>query len=387
MKKSIFLLFLIVVIFSLLKLSFDDKSIVENKEEIRAIYISYIELSEYFNGKDEEEAKDIVKKIVNNIKDNNFNLIILQVRSFSDSIYKSSIFPVNYSINRDEDIILEYDLLEIFIEYSHKCNIKIHAWINPFRIRNETDISSISINNPAYNLLNTNSVKIIDNKGIYYNPADNSVQELILEGINEIISNYDIDGILFDDYFYPSDDIDLLNYEEYKISGGILEIDDYRLEVISKFIGDVYKIIKEKNKDILFGISPDGNIENNYSIHYLDVYKLLSNNGYIDYIMPQIYYGFNHEFKPFTRTVNEWNSYIKNKDISLIVALSLYKSNSVDEYAGSGNREWVEYNNIIKNQILISRNMSNYLGFSIFRYDNYFKDNSMEVENLRKLLK
>lgn len=387
MKKTIFYLFLIVVIFSLLKLSFDDKSIVENKEEVRAIYISYIELSEYFNGKDEEEAKDIVKKIVNNIKDNNFNLIILQVRSFSDSIYKSSIFPVNYSINRDEDIILEYDLLEIFIEYSHKLGVDIHAWINPFRIRNETDISTISINNPAYKLLNTNSVKIIDNKGIYYNPADNTAQKLILEGINEINNNYDIDGIQFDDYFYPSDDIDLLNYEEYKNNGGNLEIDDYRLEVISKFISDVYKLIKEKDKNILFGIAADGNIDNNYNIHYLDIHKLLSCDGYIDYIMPELYYGFNHEFKPFINTINEWNSYIKNKDISLIVALSLYKSGNIDEYAGSGNREWIEYDNIVKNQVLIARNMSNYKGFSIFRYDNYFKDSGIEVENLRKLLK
>ena len=390
MKKIILLLFVVVVVLSLFKINKEEKEI-QKKEEVRAIYISYIELNKYFNNKTKEEAETVVKDMVENISKEKFNWIILQVRSFSDSIYKSDVFPTNYSITRDENIALYFDLLELFIYYAHENNIKVHAWINPFRIRNEMTFSKVSISNPAFKYLGTNNIKLIESKGIFYNPASKDVQELIIDGIKEIIDNYNIDGIHLDDYFYPDKTIDLTNYEEYKNNGGNLSIDDYRLEMINKLIKNIYKTIKEKNKNILFGVAPDGNIENNYNDHYADIYTWLENDNYIDYIMPQIYYGFKNQNKPFTKTINEWNSYIKNKNISLIPALALYKAGVTDEYAGSGNHEWIEHNDIIRKQILVARNMSNYLGFSLFRYDNYFASNTKitesEIENFRKVIK
>lgn len=392
MKKIIWLLFFLVVIISLFKIT--EKEIKTQKsrnEEVRAIYISYIELNEYFNNKTVEEAKKKVDAIVDNVENEGFNWIILQVRSFSDSIYNSSIFPTNYSITRDENIKLEFDLLDLFISKAHTKNIKVHAWINPFRIRNEQSFATVSIKNPAFKYLGTDNIKLIEGKGIFYNPASKEVQSLIIAGIKEIIDNYDIDGIHFDDYFYPDKKIDLTTYQEYKNNNGTLEIEKYRLEIINNFIKKVYTLIKEKNKNILFGIAPEGNIENNYNNHYIDIFTWLNSDDYVDYIMPQIYYGFKNENKPFTKIINEWNSYIKNKNISLIPSLALYKSGVEDNYAGNGNKEWIEHNNIIQNQILVARNMSNYSGFSLFRYDNYFNNKNenmvLEVENFRKVIK
>lgn len=395
MKKIIFILFFVVIVISLFKIDSKKENnsdvALKEKEEVRAIYISYIELNEYFNNKTSSEAERQVATIVNNVFNEGFNWIILQVRSFSDSIYNSSIFPSNYSITRDENIPLEFDLLELFINKAHEHNIKVHAWINPFRIRNETSFSTVSVSNPAFKFLGSNNIKLIKEKGIFYNPASEVVQDLIIKGIEEIINNYDVDGIHFDDYFYPDNTIDLENYQEYKNNGGNLKIEEYRLMIINNFINKVYKTIKSKDKNILFGIAPDANIENDYNNHYADIHTWLENDGYLDYIMPQLYYGFKNQNKPFIKTINEWNSYIKSKNISLIPALALYKAGLEDNYAGSGNDEWIDYNNIIKNQILVARNLSNYSGFSLFRYGNYFGSNNEntqeEIENFRKVVK
>ena len=204
----------------------------------------------------------------------------------------------------------------------------------------------MSIDNPAYEWLSTNHVKVIKNKGIFYNPASDEVKKLIINGVEEIVKKYEVDGILLDDYFYPDDTIDL---EDYKRVENTISIADFRLSQVNELISGIYQAIKNVKSDILFGISPDGNIENNYNSHYADVKKWLAEDGYIDYIMPQIYYGFQHDTKPFIKTINEWQNLIHN-DAKLMVALSLYKAGKPDTYAGSAKNEWIDSNNIIKKQ-------------------------------------
>lgn len=386
MKK---LLFIIIIFFSFIFIyreNNDRKA--EKKIEKRGIFISYIELKKYIKDKDNKTSKENIDKIIKNIKDSKFNMIILQVRSFSDAIYKSNIFPWSEIVSSEEGIYPGYDILDYFIKQAHFNKIELHAWINPYRIRSTNNIDSIIEDNPAYKWLNTNNVSIIE-KGIYYNPASSEVENLILDGIRELVNNYDVDGIHFDDYFYPNNDIDNYNYSEY-IKDNNISLRDYRLMIINNLIKKIYKITKEKG--ILFGISPEGNIENNYNINYADVYTWGSSNGYVDYLMPQIYYGFTNEVKPFYRVLDEWDNLIKNSNIKLIPALSLYKSGEKDIYAKSGENEWIENDNILMKQILISRNKSNYNGFSIFRYDYMYSDEKKsinvinEIKNIKKII-
>jgi len=361
--------------------------------ERRAIFISYIELGEYIKGVNSTTSKNNIITMLDNISRNNFNMILLHTRPFSDAIYNSSIYPSSRYVTSLEGRPLDYDILSFFIEESHKRNIEVHAWVNPYRVRNTTSTSDISVSNPAYKYLGTNHVKIIEGKGIFYNPASSKVRELIISGIEEIVLNYDIDGIHFDDYFYPDDSIDLENYEEYVSLGGTLTLSDYRLNNVSILVKDVYDKIKSIKKDVLFGISPEGNINNNYSDNYVDTKMFLSTEGYLDYIMPQVYFGFNHETMPFIDVIDMWNSLIKVEGVKLIPALALYKSGEVDNYARSGKNEWIDNTDIIKRQVLTSRNVSNYGGFSIFRYDylfdiGYSNDNLLkEKENLLEVIK
>ncbi|MBR6949269.1 MAG: family 10 glycosylhydrolase [Bacilli bacterium] len=374
MKKILIILLLVFLIIN--------TGFTNSKEEIRGVFISYIEEKEYLS-KDEEKSKINIKEIINNIKKSNYNLIILQVRSNCDSIYNSNIFK-----EKLEGLSNDYfDVLDYFIQESHKKGIKVYAWINPYRIRTTIDTSTITELSPAYKYLNTDYIYI--NNGIYFNPSKKEVEDLIVEGVKEIIDNYKVDGILFDDYFYPGDDVDIKDYNEYIENNNYVDPKTYHLNIINRMVKRVHTICK--NKNVLFGISPDGNINNNYDYLYADIYKWLDSSDYVDYIMPQIYYGFFNESKPFYNIVHEWNNYIKNKDIKLIIALAMYKSGNYDKYAKSGEYEWINSKDILKKEVLISRNLKQYNGFSIFRYDNLYGNNindnqKEEASNLHQIL-
>ena len=130
-------------------------------------------------------------------------------------------------------------------------------------------------------------------------------------------------------------------------------------------------------------------LNHNYNNHYLDIKTILSNDGYVDYIMPQIYFGFDNSNKPFKKTLQEWNSLIKN-GIKIIPALAFYKSGEYDKYAGVGEYEWITNNDIIKRQVDEIKKVSNYGGFSVFRYDSMFNPNNsnkkQEFVNLKEIL-
>lgn len=388
MKTKILVLFvflLVAYLFFIPVKNYERKA--SKKEEKRAVFISYMELQKYLKGKDEKTAKANINKMISALKSNKFNMIILQVRSFSDAIYESQYFPWSMVISESEGEAYHFDVLAYFIEMSHKNNLELHAWINPYRIRTNNDVSTITDKNPAYNLLETNDVDISDN-GIYYNPASSNVQKLILDGIEEILENYQVDGIHFDDYFYPNLDIDNENYLEYSKHNDISK-DKYHLLMVNNLVKETHKLTKKHH--VVFGISPEGNIENNYSKNQADVYTWAKSNEYVDYLMPQIYYGFQNEAAPFYNVLKKWDNLVKESDVKILPALAFYKSNQEDLYAKNGKYEWIENDDIIMRQVLLSRNMQSYAGFALFRYDSIFKEEvtevvNSEIKNLKKIM-
>ena len=382
MKKIIIIFILFGILIS--NINFNKKEKI-NDYEMRGVFISYIELNKYIKGNSYDISYKNINNIIKNVKDMKLNTIILQVRSSSDSIYNSKIFPYSLSIVNDEREKY-FDVLDYFIKISHKNDIKVIAWINPYRIRTNNDISNITDLNPAYKYLNTDYVYI--NNGVFYNPSKEEVTKLIVDGVLEVLE-YDVDGILFDDYFYPSDEIDINDYNEYKNNNDI-SLNDYHLMIINNMVKKVHEVCLKKN--VPFGISPDGNIENNYNKNYADVRRWMVDNEYIDFIMPQLYYGFYNTTKGFFNVSNEWNNLVKN-NIKLYIALAFYKVGYQDKYAREGINEWLDNGNIIMREIVISRNLDKYSGFSLFRYDsifnvdNYTSNSIEEIENMKKVLK
>ena len=380
-KYFILLVFLLGTIFFISNV-FDkeEKTLDPSFNEMRGLFFSYIELSNYIKGYSLEESKSNILNILNNTSDMGFNTLILQVRSFSDAIYDSSIFPMSKVIVNNEGDEY-YDVLQYFIDEGSKLGIDIIAWINPYRIRGDLNSDDISTLNPAYKFLNTDVVYY--GKGIYYNPLKDEVTDLILSGIEEILINYDIKAILFDDYFYPEG----FSLVDSVFNTSDSSIEDFRFMKINEMIESVYSLCNEYS--VLFGVSPDGNISNNYIKHYADVKSWVNSDKYIDFIMPQIYYGFYNEVKPFYDTLEEWEEVVAD-DISLIPALGIYKSGKKDLYAKGGSEEWINSSDIIMREVLLSRNVLGYGGFSLYRYDSVFGDiNNLateEVSNLEKIL-
>ncbi len=353
------------------------------EEEIRAVFVSYIELNTYIKKDSIEESKKNIKNIIHNCKKMKLNTIILHTVISTDTIYQSNIYPFSSYVSKEEGSFT-FDILHSFIEEAKSNHIKIIAWINPYRIRTTSDLSSITEKSPAYQYLNTDTIYV--KNGIYWNPSKKEVEEYILGIVNEI-TEYSIDGLLMDDYFYPDNNIDYADYEKVKDQ---LSIEEYHLQVINQMVKKVHDICQSKN--ILFGISPDGNISNNYDSHFADVKRWMEEEGYIDFIMPQIYYGFYNTMKGFKNTLEEWESLIKKSDLMFLPALAFYKIGKIDSYAKEGREEWILNDNIIMREVLLSRNSKNYRGFALFRYDNIFNmenytSNSVaEIENLKKMI-
>lgn len=387
MRKIIISCIFIITIGALLIVN-APKVIEDNFVEKRSIFISYIELSENLSNRRVDESKRNVDLMIKNIKEMGFNEIILQVRSFCDAIYDSKIYPYSMMVSREEGVDPGYDILGYFLDKAHENDITLIAWINPYRVRNSNDINSISDRSPVYKYLNSDVLYVGD--GIYLNPSKEETKKLVVDGVREIVNNYDVDGVLFDDYFYPNNEIDRDDYNKYLQSNEYISKEQYNLNVVSKMIKEVHDVCSRNN--VLFGVSPDANMENNYNKVFADVKKWCSSSEYIDFIMPQVYYGFYNETKPFKDVIEEWEKIITNDNVKLYVALAFYKVGEIDKYAKSGKEEWLNNSDIIMREIIASRNLNKYQGFSLFRYDYIFNDSMhneisvLEIENMKKVL-
>lgn len=379
LKKIILFVFLSLGVVAFSRKDFLNSEISNNSKsnnESRGVFISYIELDKYITD-DISSSKENVEDIVKRVKDLKLNRIILQVRAFQDAIYPSKIFPYSDCL-----INTKFDLLDYFLKECHRKKIEVYAWINPYRIRGTSDVNSISKISPAYKYIGSDIVYV--GNGIYFNPSKQVVEDLIYSGVEELIDNYKVDGILFDDYFYPSNDIDIRDYNTYIKNNEWLSLNDYHLLIINKMVKRIHGLCESKN--VLFGISPDGNMENNYNKNFCDIKTWLSSDQYVDFIMPQIYYGFFNEAKSFKKVLDEWSSLVTNKDIKFYIALAFYKVGEEDKYARGGKDEWILADDIIMRQIILSRNKNNYNGFSLFRYD-YLLDEEKELKNVKRILK
>lgn len=351
------------------------------KEEtyVKAVWITYYELSCFTQDNTEQEFKKQINKTFKELSSNGFNRVTVQVRPFADAFYKSEYFPVSAYCFKEQGSELIYDPLEIMVESAHKYDLSIEAWLNPYRVSSSTDFSQLSDDNKAVEWKDTDNLIVCDS-GIYFNPASDEVTELISNGVKEIVQNYEIDSVCFDDYFYPSTDeeIDKSSYEAYKKNSGDLSMEDWRRENVNKMIKSVYSTVKSVKENVTFGVSPASDIENNYNSLYADVEKWCTQEGYVDYICPQIYFGFQNESQPFMKTTKSWT---QMADCTLYVALPLYKAEKEDEFAGdSGINEFIDNNNIVARQVTYLSKLSEVKGYYIFSYSS-LKDND-ETKNL-----
>ncbi|MCC8192522.1 MAG: family 10 glycosylhydrolase [Ruminococcus sp.] len=353
----------------------DDSYTPLNYSEQKAVWISYIELADFLADKDEASLESEFLTAIENIKPTGFNTVYVHVRAFSDAYYSSSYFPKATILSGTS-----FDPLEIMIKIAHENDISFHAWINPFRCMSENDIKQVSDSYLVKQWYNEGTiVKSADDSTLYWmNPSYDEVFELICNGVSEVINNYDVDGIHFDDYFFPTTD-EAFDKEGFE-SSGESDLSEYRMSRVNKLISEVYSTIKSLDENILFGLSPQGNIDNDYSTQYADVKLWCSEEGYCDYIVPQVYYGYESSC-PYKETIDEWNDMCEASAVSLVIGLGEYKIITEDEF--------ISTKGIIANMINDAKELSCYSGVAIYNYKNLFapdEENAQRVSAEKELI-
>lgn len=397
MKKVILIIFSLIFIFCGCSVSEQPGSgNNSDMDYVKSVWITYFELEQMTTSS--ETAQDFEKTIKSAfklIKNIGLNTVTVQIRPCADAFYRSDYFPVSEYCFGVQGAELKYDPLQLMVETAHDLGLRIEAWINPYRVSQSNDINTLCDSNQAklwYSNEETRNFVYISDK-IYFNPARSEVTQLIVNGVKEIVSNYSVDGIHFDDYFYPTtlEDIDAAEYEEYVNAGGEMTLADWRRENVSTMVKSVYSAIKEINPEVQFGISPQSKVSTDYGTLYADVERWASEEGFVDYICPQIYFGFYNEVQPFTRTAKEWNE--RATAAKLYVGLPLYKAGQEDTFASADEdyaiNEFIENNNIISRQIIYLQNLQNVSGYYIYSY-SYLADGQTdavktEVENIKNL--
>ncbi len=303
------------------------------------------------------------------------NTVFVQVRPYGDALYDSDYFPWSHTITGTEGVNPGYDPLAIMVKEAHARGLSIEAWINPYRVRHSGTTAALSSDNQAQKWLSAGSDSVVKTAvGIYYNPGSEEARQLIVDGVKEIVANYNVDGIHFDDYFYPTTDasFDSGTYAAYQNSGGTLSLADWRRENVNILVRQTYAAIKSINPSVKFGISPQGNMSNNYNVQYSDVAKWISTSGYVDYICPQVYFGFQNSTNPYDATVQKFNGMITAPGVDLYVGLAPYKIGTEDTWAGEGKNEWINGENILARMVGSARKNGHYKGFALYRYDSVF---------------
>lgn len=366
MRKQIKIFALIIVVFLMGGCSLHNK-LPENESDnttesvdfsVKAVWLTVYEIAEMINGSTEDEFIKEINSVAQKCTENGINTVFVHVRAFNDSLYPSKYVDWTSFLESEPS----YDPLKIMVDMFNKNGISVHAWLNPYRI--------------SYDNKYTVSEVIADfsfscNKGVYLQPSSVYSMKLILCVVRELMENYNIDGIHFDDYFYPdtNDYFDKNYYDEYVNQGGLLTLDDWRRENVNTLIGSVYSLVHKYNENAIFSISPASDLNKNFSCYYADIALWMKNPGYADWIIPQIYFGFEHQSKPFTDECQLWINLERNNEVKLICGLASYKNNKVDDYAGDGKNEWVEQHNIIERQIDWLKNNQLWSGYSLFSYN------------------
>ncbi|WP_344673332.1 glycoside hydrolase family 10 protein [Sphingobacterium kyonggiense] len=270
-----------------------------------------------------EQQKQEAIALLDLLKQNNFNAVIFQVRPSADALYKSNYEPWSYfltgSIGKAPSPY--YDPLEFWVEEAHKRGLELHVWLNPYRAHhsNGGQVTSESMVNKA-----SDYVVRLRNGMYWFDPANQKTQDHASNVVMDIVKRYDIDGVHFDDYFYPyasynggGDFPDDATWSAYRRSGGNLSRSDWRRDNVNKFIKRIYTQIKAEKPAVKFGLSPFGIWKPGYpagvtgSSQYDELYadaKLWLNEGWIDYFTPQLYWPINPPKQSFTALLKWWES-------------------------------------------------------------------------------
>ena len=338
--------------------------------EFRGVWIASVYNIDWPKTLDNTEAqKQEFIEILDKLQSLNINAIFVQVRPTSDALYKSYLNPWSKYLTGEQGKYPGYDPLQFMIEETHKRDMEFHAWLNPYRITTQgTDLNELAPNNPA----RIKPEWVLEfNNALFYDPENIEVIEYVAVTVYEIIKKYDVDGIHFDDYFYPYD---------YPLPEG--EVANNRREAVNNLIRTIYKVIKSTKPSVQFGVSPYGvwknkssdligsesnSLESYYDL-YMDTLTWIDENT-IDYIAPQIYWSTDNNDSNYEVMVSWWNDVVKDSGVRLYIGQNINDLDIASE---------------IYKQIEINREYENVSGNILFSASDIMNDNDNVVMQLKE---
>lgn len=323
MKKSIFLVLLLAII--------TVAQVIPPKREFRGAWIATVSNIDWPknrpNATSGEQISELIT-ILKKLKESGINAVMFQVRTECDALYKSQYEPWSYWLTNEQGKSPEpyFDPLEYAIDEAHKLGMELHAWFNPYRaVKNvgdyETDENHVSVKHPEW-ILDFGKYKMLD-------PGIPEVKEYVLNVMKDVLNNYDIDGIHFDDYFYPySPKVSTEDEETFEKYGSKFDnVDDWRRDNINSLMAMINDEIKKVKPYVKFGISPFGIVENkfagtsgldSYSVLYCDPLTWIKEKT-VDYVNPQLYWEMDHPRAPYKKLLPWWAEV--SRDVHLYVGL------------------------------------------------------------------
>lgn len=301
------------------------------KREVRSVWMATVWALDWPSSTSSTTAqKNEMVKYLDVLQKNNFNAVYFQVRTMSDAFYKSSYEPWSSYLTGTRGKDPGWDPLAFVVEECHKRGMECYAWVNPYRFSTGSNWSTAqdqALKSAGMLLAYTKS----DGKTTtILNPGLESVRKRIVDVCKEIISNYDVDGLVFDDYFYP-EGIPVTSsagdYDLWQKSGASMTFGDWRRNNVNQMVADVYKMVQQQKPYVRFGISPAGAACTSAAVaakHGIDRCPVASDwqydgifsdpvawleAGTIDYISPQLYWKTNHKTNPFG-PMTKWWSYV-----------------------------------------------------------------------------
>ncbi|MCD7889519.1 MAG: family 10 glycosylhydrolase [Oscillospiraceae bacterium] len=341
-----------------------------NYSTVKAVWFAYLDIDTMLAGATESEFTESISEAFAYVASLGCNTVYVHVRAFGDAYYYSSYYPFTSAYSGTIGDKPSYDPLEIMITEAHKLGLSFHAWVNPMRTTTKKNLEAMSSSYTLkqwYSSSSTNGTYLVydSDTGYYWlSPAYSAVRELICAGIAEIVSNYDVDGIHIDDYFYPTTD-ESFDKLAFSVSGSS-NLAQWRRDTVSQLVKEIYSTVKSCNSSVLFGVSPQGNLDNNLNKLYADVELWCSTTGYLDYIVPQIYYGYSGSL-PFDTTAVQWENIVTSSSVKLICGIAAYKVGTTTEWSSGS---------MLSKQTDYISSLSGYSGCAYYRYSSLVSGSS-----------
>ena len=324
----------------------------------------------------EETFRAGAAQLLDNCAGLGLNTVLAQVRPFGDALYRSNLYPWSHLCTGVQGQDPGFDPLDVLLQEAHGRGLSVEAWINPYRLRSS---AAVPPNLAETNLICTHPEWTCTvGEGVYLNPAEPAAAGYVVQGVAELVQNYAVDGIHFDDYFYPTTDegIDAAQFAASGVSSRTI----WRRENVTALVQAVHDAVKAQDPTLRFGISPQGNPDNDEDQQYSDVKAWLAAGGdhaVVDYLCPQVYWGEGFTLSSgstrfaFENIVPEWLGYPRAADVALYFGLGAYRigvgDGGADPDAGT---RW-NTGEALARQVQFLREQ-NAGGWALYRYGSLF---------------